>query len=314
MGEDVIGKTVQHYRIDRRLGAGGMGEVYRAEDIRLGRQVALKFLPHALKADPESRARLLTEARAASMLRSPNIAVTYDIGEHGGADFIVMEYVGGRAALAAGRQRPAAAARHRRSRAAGRRRAGRSARPRHHPSRHQERQPDAHRARPGQGARLRPRQVHGRSQRGRRRGHAAAGHGGRHGARDRLLHGAGAGARPSGRPPLGPVLARRRPVRAGDRPDAVHRRVADRDHRSHPPRRGRRRRRATTRRSRPASTRSSRMRSRRSRPSAISRPASCATTCAASPASSMAHRAARPAGSPPACRTAAMAWRTRSGS
>ena len=95
MGEDAIGKTVQHYRIDRRLGAGGMGEVYRAEDLRLGRPVALKFLPHALKADPESRARLLTEARAASMLRSPNIAVTYDIGEHAGADFIVMEYVEG---------------------------------------------------------------------------------------------------------------------------------------------------------------------------------------------------------------------------
>jgi len=72
-----------------------MGEVYRAEDLRLGRQVALKFLPAALKADPESRARLLNEARAASMLRSPNIAVTYDIGEHGGTDFIVMEYVEG---------------------------------------------------------------------------------------------------------------------------------------------------------------------------------------------------------------------------
>lgn len=95
MGENIIGKTVQHYRIDRRLGAGGMGEVYRAEDVRLGRLVALKFLPHGLKADPESRARLLTEARAASMLRSPNIAVTYDIGEHAGSDFIVMEYVEG---------------------------------------------------------------------------------------------------------------------------------------------------------------------------------------------------------------------------
>jgi serine/threonine protein kinase/tetratricopeptide (TPR) repeat protein len=91
----MVGTTVQHYRIDERLGAGGMGEVYRAEDLRLGRPVALKFLPAALKADAESRARLLNEARAASMLRSPNIAVTYDIGEHDGVDFIVMEYVEG---------------------------------------------------------------------------------------------------------------------------------------------------------------------------------------------------------------------------
>src|SRR3954466_5960339 len=72
-----------------------MGEVYRAEDLRLGRPVALKFLPAGLKSDPESRARLLNEARAASMLRSPNIAVTYDIGDDGGTDFIVMEYVDG---------------------------------------------------------------------------------------------------------------------------------------------------------------------------------------------------------------------------
>ncbi len=72
-----------------------MGEVYRGEDTRLGRSVALKFLPQSLKSDPESRARLLNEARAASMLRSPNIAVTYDIGEEAGADFIVMEYVDG---------------------------------------------------------------------------------------------------------------------------------------------------------------------------------------------------------------------------
>jgi serine/threonine protein kinase/tetratricopeptide (TPR) repeat protein len=92
---DVIGTTVQHYRILERLGAGGMGEVYRADDLRLGRQVALKFLPPSLKADAESRARLLNEARAASMLRSPNIAVTYDIGESDGNDFIVMEYVDG---------------------------------------------------------------------------------------------------------------------------------------------------------------------------------------------------------------------------
>ena len=93
--EIVVGTTVQHYRINERLGSGGMGEVYRADDLRLGRPVALKFLSPSLKADPESRARLLNEARAASLLRSPNIAVTYDIGESDGADFIVMEYVEG---------------------------------------------------------------------------------------------------------------------------------------------------------------------------------------------------------------------------
>ena len=90
-----VGTTVQHYRITARLGAGGMGEVYRADDLRLGRPVALKFLPASLKSDAESRARLLNEARAASLLRSPNIAVTYDIGEFDGADFIVMEFVEG---------------------------------------------------------------------------------------------------------------------------------------------------------------------------------------------------------------------------
>jgi serine/threonine protein kinase/Tfp pilus assembly protein PilF len=93
--ERVIGTTIQHYRVLDRLGAGGMGEVYRAEDVRLGRAVALKFLPPDLAADPDSRARLLNEARAASLLRSPNIAVTYDIGTDERGDFIVMEYVEG---------------------------------------------------------------------------------------------------------------------------------------------------------------------------------------------------------------------------
>ena len=91
----MIDKAIGHYRVLEKVGAGGMGEVYLAEDVRLGRPVALKFLPPALKADPDSRARLLNEARAASLLRSPNIAVTYDIGEYAGSDFIVMEYVEG---------------------------------------------------------------------------------------------------------------------------------------------------------------------------------------------------------------------------
>jgi non-specific serine/threonine protein kinase len=91
----IVGSDVGHYHVLRKLGEGGMGEVYLAEDARLGRPVALKFLPAALKADPDSRARLLNEARAASLLRSPNIAVTYDIDEYAGADFIVMEFVEG---------------------------------------------------------------------------------------------------------------------------------------------------------------------------------------------------------------------------
>jgi serine/threonine protein kinase/Tfp pilus assembly protein PilF len=91
----MVGSTIQHYRIRDRLGAGGMGEVYLAEDTRLGREVALKFLPAEAQNDPDRRARFLTEARAASALRSSNIAAIYDIGQYEGADYIVMEYVEG---------------------------------------------------------------------------------------------------------------------------------------------------------------------------------------------------------------------------
>lgn len=86
---------VSHYRIIKKLGEGGMGEVYLAEDTRLGRQIALKVLPASYQYDPERRTRFLTEARAASALRSPNIAAIYDVGEHDGAMFIAMEFVDG---------------------------------------------------------------------------------------------------------------------------------------------------------------------------------------------------------------------------
>jgi non-specific serine/threonine protein kinase len=91
----MTGKLVMHYRIGDRLGAGGMGEVYRAEDTRLGRQVAVKFLPASFQYDPGRRDRFFREASAASALRSPYTAAIYDIGEFDGTSFIVMEYVDG---------------------------------------------------------------------------------------------------------------------------------------------------------------------------------------------------------------------------
>src|SRR6185503_7886323 len=95
LGVDMTGRTVHHYRVAEMLGAGGMGEVYRAEDTRLGRNVALKFLPASYQYDADRRERFFREARAASALRSPNIAAIYDIGEYEDTAYIVMEYVEG---------------------------------------------------------------------------------------------------------------------------------------------------------------------------------------------------------------------------
>jgi len=91
----VAGTQLLHYRVVERLGGGGMGEVFLAEDTRLGRQVALKFLTSADAHDSEARSRLVREAQAASLLRSPHVAVTYDLVEHGSDLFIAMEYVEG---------------------------------------------------------------------------------------------------------------------------------------------------------------------------------------------------------------------------
>ena len=234
---DLVGRTLSHYRITSAIGAGGMGEVYRATDTTLGRDVAIKVLPPEVAQDTERLGRFRREAHLLASLNHPNIAAIYGLQEADGQPFIALELVEGedlkerlaRGAIPLDEALEIAVADRRSPRG--------SPQQGHRPSRPEARERQAHARRQGEGARLRPGESVGRRVPRRtivgadgvaiahprpHRDHS------RRDSGDGRLHGAGAGAWEAGGQAGGRVGVRRAGVGDADRPGALLRRHGDR--------------------------------------------------------------------------------------
>ena len=230
------GSRLGPYEITGAIGAGGMGEVFRARDTKLGRDVAIKVLPAAFAQDAERVARFRREAHLLASLNHPNIAAIYGLEEADGVVALALELVEGEDLAERLEARPDPGRRGDRDREADRGGPGGSPREGHRPPRPQARERQGHSGRQGQGPRLRPGQGLDRRRAGRRVGRRpvavpdprAHRHRGRHHPRHRGLHVARAGARKGGRPARRHLGLRRAALRDAERPPALRGRDGER--------------------------------------------------------------------------------------